>query len=229
VTITNPNDGDTVSDIVNITIDTNDNPSIKIDGAEVGSGDNYNWDTTGYSDGTHTIEASAKGHTDIVVVTVNNGGGNNPPVVTITNPNDGATVSDTVTITVTTNDEEDGALIADIYIDDDFITTSNSYDWDTNDYSDRTHTIYAEVTDNGGLTGSDEITVTVDNQGGGEGEIEKYALVIGIEDYRGRMNDLRYCDDDATEWKSFLQDNGYTVKTLIDSQAKANNIEAEIN
>ena len=229
VTITNPSDGDTVSGTVEIKIDTNENPTIKIDGAEVGTGETYNWDTAGYSDGTHTIEASAKGHTDIVAVTVDNGGGNTPPVVTITNPNDGETVSGTVTITVTAIDAEDGYLTADIYIDYEYIATSNSYDWDTTGYSDGIHTIYADATDSGGLTGSDEITVTIDNEGGGEGEVEKYALVIGIADYRGRMNDLRYCDDDAMDWKEFLQNNGYTVKTLIDSQAKANNIENEID
>jgi len=230
VIITDPGDGDIVSGIVTITIDSNYNPTITIDGAAVGSGLSYNWDTTQYADGSHTIEASARGHTDTVTVTVDNGGGGNtPPVVTITNPADGATVSDTVTITVDATDAEDGQLIPDIYIDGSQVTTGNSYDWDTTLESDGTHTIYAEATDDGDLTGSDSITVTVDNNGGGYGEVKKYALVIGIADYRGIMNDLRYCDDDALEWKSFLENNGYTVTTLIDRQAKANKIEAEID
>ena len=230
VTITDPSDGETVSGTVTITIDTNDNPIIKIDGVEVGSGESYSWDTTGYSDGSHTITASARGHTDTVIVTVSNGGGGNtPPVVTITNPNNYDTVSGTVTITVTATDADDGDLTPDIYIDGSFIISSNTYDWDTTGYSDGSHTIFANATDIEGLEGSDEISVTVDNEGGGEGDVEKYALVIGIADYRGRMNDLRYCDDDAMEWKNFLENEGYTVKTLIDSQAKANNIEAEIN
>jgi len=230
VTITNPSNGETVSDIVTITIDSNDNPSIKIDGILVGNGLTYDWDTTQYIDGSHTIEASARGHTDAVVVIVDNGGGgNSPPLVTITNPSDDATVSGTVTVTVDANDVEDGQIIPDIYIDGSYITSANSYYWDTTLESDGSHTIYAEATDTGGLTGSDTITVTVDNSGGGYGEVEKYALVIGIADYRGIMNDLRYCDDDAMEWKNFLENNGYTVKTLIDKQAKANNIETEIN
>ena len=198
VTITNPVEGETVSGTVTITIDSNDNPTIKIDDSVVGTGLSYVWDTPQYSDGSHTIEASAKGHTDTVTVTVDNGGGGNtPPVVTITNPTDGATVSGTVTISVTATDAEDGDLTADIYIDDVYITTANSYDWDTTLESDGTHTIYAEAADSGGLTDSDTITVTVDNNGGGYGEVGKYALVIGIADYRGRRNDLRYCDDDA--------------------------------
>jgi len=230
VTITNPSNGETVSDIVTITIDSNDNPSIKIDGILVGNGLTYDWDTTQYIDGSHTIEASARGHTDAVVVIVDNGGGgNSPPLVTITNPSDDATVSGTVTVTVDANDVEDGQITPDIYIDGSYITSANSYYWDTTLESDGSHTIYAEATDTGGLTGSDTITVTVDNSGGGYGEVEKYALVIGIADYRGIMNDLRYCDDDAMEWKNFLENNGYTVKTLIDKQAKANNIETEIN
>ena len=231
VTITNPSNGDTVNGTVTITIDSNYNPTIQIDGVVVGSGLSYDWDTTQYADGSHTIEASARGHTDTVTVTVDNngGGGNTSPVVTITNPSDGATVSDTVTITVTATDAEDGELTPDIYIDDVYITTANSYDWDTTLESDGTHTIYAEAIDSGNLTGSDSITVTVDNSGGGYGEVKKYALVIGIADYRGIMNDLRYCDDDAMEWKNFLETNGYTVKTLIDRDAKANKIEAEIN
>ena len=230
VIITEPDDGAVVSGMVDITIDSNYNPTINIDGAAVGSGLSYSWDTTQYADGSHTIKASARGHTDTVTVTVDNGGGGNtPPVVTITNPADGATVSDTVTITVDATDAEDGQLIPDIYIDGSYVTTGNSYDWDTTLESDGTHTIYAEATDDGGLTGSDSITVTVDNNGGGYGEAKKYALVIGIADYRGIMNDLRYCDDDALEWKSFLENNGYTVTTLIDRQAKANKIEAEIN
>jgi hypothetical protein len=140
VDIINPSPGETVSGICTITINSNGNPSIKIDGTVVGKGTSYDWDTTQYGDGSHTIEASLKGNTDTVTVTVDNNGG-----------------------------------------------------------------------------------------GGGYGEEEKYALVIGISDYRGVMNDLQYCDDDAREWKSFLQNNGYTVKTLIDRQAKANKIVAEIN
>jgi hypothetical protein len=226
VEITNPENGDTVSGIVTITINSKENPTIKIDGVVVWQGLTYSWDTTGYSDGSHTIVASAKGVTDTVVVTVNNGGGNTPPVVTITNPGNGDTVSGTVIITVTATDAEDGSLTADIYIDDAFIETANSYEWDTTSYSDGSHSISAEATDSGGLTGSDSISVTVNN--GGEGEVSKYALVIGIADYRGRANDLRYCDDDAMEWKAFLEDNGYTVKTLIDGEAKASKIETEL-
>ena len=229
VTITNPSDGQEVSGIATIEIYSNYNPTITIDGTAVGSGLSYTWDTTQYSDGSHTIRAAARGVTDSITVTVNNGGGGNtPPVVTITNPNNGATVSDTVTITVDATDVEDGPLTSDIYIDGSFITTANSYSWDTTSYSDGSHTIYAEATDSGGLTDSDSIIVTVDN-GGGHGDVNKYALVIGISDYEGTVNDLKYCDDDAMDWKNFLQGEGYTVTVLTDNQATADDIAAAVD
>jgi len=226
VIITQPDDGATVSGSVDIIIDSNNNPSIKIDGTTVGSGLSYTWDTTGYSDGSHTIVATSKGVTDTVVVTVNNGGGGNTaPTVTITSPSNGATVSGSVSITVDANDAEDGALIADIFIDGAYITTANSYSWDTTGYLDGGHTIRADVEDTGGLTDSDSITVTVSNGGG---DVNKYALVIGISDYEGTANDLDYCDDDAVDWKNFLQGEGYSVSVLTDSQATADNILAAI-
>lgn len=226
VTITNPSEGAIVSDTVTITISSNYNPTITIDGTAVGSGLSYTWYSTQYSDGSHTIQASARGVTDTVVVTVNNGGGGNTaPVVAITSPNNGATVSGTASITVDATDVEDGALTADIYIDGSFVVTANSYSWDTTSYSDGGHTIRADVEDSGGLTDSDSITVSVSNGGG---DVNKYALVIGISDYEGTANDLQYCDDDAVDWKNFLQGEGYSVTMLTDNQATADNIEAAL-
>jgi hypothetical protein len=57
----------------------------------------------------------------------------------------------------------------------------------------------------------------------------KYALCIGISDYAGTANDLRYCDDDARDWASRLQKEGYTVTTITDLQATKANIESAIN
>ncbi|MCD6481508.1 MAG: caspase family protein [Thermoplasmata archaeon] len=157
------------------------------------------------------------------------------PTVTITNPEDGATVSGTVTITVTVDDKEDGSITPDIYIDGDYVATAFSYDWDTTTVADGSHTIRAEATDSAGNTGSDTITVTVNNNGGGggggtgDGVVRKWALCIGIADYEGTANDLNYCDDDARDWANFLNGEGYHVVTLIDGQATADNIEAAID
>ncbi len=158
------------------------------------------------------------------------------PSVTITNPEDGATVSDVVTITVTVSDKEDDPdPVPDIYIDGVYVATANSYDWDTTAYSDGSHTIEAKATDSAGNTGSDSITVIVDNgaggggSGGGDGVVRKWALCIGISDYDGTANDLNYCDDDARDWANFLNGQGYHVVTLLDTQATADNIEEKIN
>lgn len=225
VTITSPADGDEVSGTVTITLDSNSNPYIYIDGVWVGKGSSYSWDTTTYSNEDHIIHAEAKGAEDDVLVTVNNGGGGNTvPSVTITNPNNGATVSGTVSITAEAFDAEDGVLSADIYIDG-ALKGANLYSWDTTSYSDGAHTIYAKATDSGSLYGDDEITVSVSNGGG---DVDKYALVIGISDYEGTANDLNYCDDDADDWAAFLNLQGYQVTKLVDQQATADNIEAAI-
>jgi len=55
----------------------------------------------------------------------------------------------------------------------------------------------------------------------GEKAGAKYALVIGISDYAGTANDLQYCDDDAIDWRNYLQGEGYSVTTLIDGAATA--------
>lgn len=167
-TITNPSNGETVLGVVTITVDASATPRILIDGVQVAQAYSYDWDTTAYSDGSHTIEAKVPARSDIITVTVSNGGGgNNAPVVTITAPADGATISGTYQVSVSVSDED--TLVPDIYIDGAYITTSYTYDWDTTAYSDGSHTVYAEATDSGGLTGSDTNTVTVDNTGGSQG------------------------------------------------------------
>ena len=162
LTITNPSDGETVSGIITISVDANYLPTISIDGVNVATGYSYVWDTTQYSDGLHIITAATRGLTDTVTVTVSNGGSvDNPPVVTITNPTDGSTVSDVITIMVTVSDED--ALTPDIYIDGSYVATSSALEWDTTTYSDGVHTIYSNATDSANQTGSDQISVTVDN------------------------------------------------------------------
>jgi len=57
----------------------------------------------------------------------------------------------------------------------------------------------------------------------------KFALVIGISHYQdSSLEDLNYCDDDARTWTSHLKSEGYSVRTLIDSQATENKILSEI-
>ncbi|MCD6513040.1 MAG: caspase family protein [Thermoplasmata archaeon] len=63
----------------------------------------------------------------------------------------------------------------------------------------------------------------------GDGVVNKWALCIGIADYEGTENDLTYPDDDAQDWKNFLQSKGYHVTILTNSQATASNIESAID
>jgi hypothetical protein len=57
----------------------------------------------------------------------------------------------------------------------------------------------------------------------------KYALVIGISDYSGTVNDLTYCDDDAIDWGTRLRSAGYSVTELLDRNATKSAIEDAIN
>ncbi len=57
--------------------------------------------------------------------------------------------------------------------------------------------------------------------------INKYAVVVGISDY-DEIRDLNFCDEDAESWRDYLTEQGYTVHTLIDSQASRQAILDEI-
>jgi hypothetical protein len=143
-----------------------------------------------------------------------------PPSVycTITNPTDGATVSDSVTISV------DATGTPTITIDGEVVATAYSYNWDTTSYSDGSHAIKATYRNR-----KDTITVTVDNGGSpppppppdGDGVLNKYAVIAGVSNYIDpSVGDLSYCDDDARDWKSYLSGQGYSiVACLIDRKA----------
>ncbi len=224
VQITSPTNGATVSGTV--TIELSKSADIYIDEVKVASGvSSYNWDTTAYADGSHVIQAQgSRGYdADQISVTVNNGGStpeDNPPVVLIESPASGATVSDTVSIQVSVTDED--SLTADIYIDGSYVISANSYSWDTTAYADGVYSIYAEATDSASQTGSDEISVTVDNSGsgeeppsGGDGIVNKYAVIVGISDYEA-ISDLSYCDEDANDMYAHFNSLGYEVEVYGD-------------
>jgi len=75
--------------------------------------------------------------------------------------------------------------------------------------------------------------------GGGNGDggdedpsKDKWAVVIGIADYQGRMNDLMYTDDDAVDMYNYLLLKGYpkgNIKLLLNKQAKGDAIYAAID
>ena len=96
--------------------------------------------------------------------------GNTAPTVTINAPSNGATFTegDSVSFSGTASDAEDGSLTGSI-------TWSSSIDgsigsggsFSTSSLSVGNHTITASVTDSGGLNDSDQISITVNSQGGG--------------------------------------------------------------
>ncbi|MCF2143097.1 MAG: caspase family protein [Candidatus Heimdallarchaeota archaeon] len=139
------------------------------------------------------------------------------PSVTITDPSDGETVSGVIDIKVRVSDKN---AIPDIYIDGIFVAHATTYTWDTTSVEDGSHTIYAEATNAAG-TGSDTNVVTVDNGGGGggggggDGVVHRYAVIVGISDYKA-INDLSFCDEDATDWYYHLHANGYTCEVYGD-------------
>jgi hypothetical protein len=59
------------------------------------------------------------------------------------------------------------------------------------------------------------------SKAGADGVVKKYALCVGVSNYIDpSIGDLEYCDEDAADWKSYLQGKGYSVSSLVDSQAK---------
>jgi PKD repeat protein len=222
VIIEEPASGATVSGTVTIVVNSNYNPTITVDGGTIGSGSSCTWDTIQYADGSHTIQAAARGVTDTVMVTVANGGGgeNDPPIADFSYSISELTVDFTDEST-----DSDGSISSWYWEFGDGETSTGqnpTYTYATDD----TYTVSLTVTDNGGAQDTTSKDVTVSSGSGGN--VNKYALVIGISDYDGTANDLTYCDDDAMDWKNFLQGEGYSVTTLIDGQATADNIEAEL-
>lgn len=137
------------------------------------------------------------------------------PTVSITSPSNGATVDGTVTISATASDNEaidylayridSGSWVIDSY-------SPYSWSWDTTTVSDGSRTITVRAYDTAGNYADDTITVTVDNV---VGETGKYALIVGISDYKA-ISDLSYCDEDATDIYYYLVNVcGYESENVI--------------
>jgi len=62
-----------------------------------------------------------------------------------------------------------------------------------------------------------------------QSSVNKYAILVGIEDYPGSSNDLQFCRDDIYDWKAYLEARGYTCTLLLDSQATYSNVQNAIS
>lgn len=107
------------------------------------------------------------------------------PKVKIESPEDGATVSGTVTISGTASDKDGVVTKVEVDIDGAKIwentysssKVSWSVDWDTTTASDGGHVITAKATDDDGKTSEDSITVTVSNAPAPGKDSDNYALI----------------------------------------------------
>ncbi|HPP17307.1 MAG TPA: Ig-like domain-containing protein [Fervidobacterium sp.] len=178
VTIVNPTNGATVTGLVTITAEVQDNVGVSkvefyIDGTKVGedTSEPYqcNWDTIGLTnDSTHTIQAKAydiignPGQSNIVAVRVVN----NIPQVRIVNPTDGEPLHGTVTILAEAQDNEGIAQVEfsanDKFLKD-FISSPYEYAWNTYGVIDGTYTLKAKATNLSGNQNSESINVIVNN------------------------------------------------------------------
>lgn len=191
-----PTDGETVSGTYRIKVSASDDNGVSTVEINIDSGSwiditnnvdsdgyyYYDWDTTAYADGSHTVNArvtdtASQTASDSVGVTVDNSGStDDPPTCSIAAPADGETVSGTYRILVSASDDNSVSTVeisidSGTWIDISDNVDSNGYyyyDWDTTGYADGSHTIDARATDSAGQTASDSVGVTVDNSGSGD-------------------------------------------------------------
>jgi len=182
VSIVNPADGTTVAGSVLIQVSASDDKGVSSVEYSIDDGTynamTYNstsgyweatWDSTTVADGSHAITARATDTisqmaTDSITVTVDNV--DEPPTVSITEPAEGAFVSGTITIEASASDDR-GIEKVEFYVDDGLLATDTTapYEcsWDTTTAADGSYGIKAVATDTAGQTGSNMVTVTVDN------------------------------------------------------------------
>ncbi|MGE0079565.1 MAG: caspase domain-containing protein [Bacteroidales bacterium] len=117
-----------------------------------------------------------------------------------------------------------GAIFQSCSKDDNTVTTNDQQTWSVRPDFAMLDTRPQDVIANSQVTEKDAFIVKL-NESASKG---KYALVIGISDYAGTSNDLQYCDDDAIDWQTRLETEGYSVNALIDLNATKANIEAAV-
>ncbi|UCE36873.1 MAG: hypothetical protein JSW00_15410 [Thermoplasmata archaeon] len=187
VSITDPKNGVTVSDGVEIRGSASDDDGfvqvveIQIDNEVwrevIGTSNwNYDWDTTTYTNGEHMINARAKDDLGVysqeksITVIVDNGG-NIFPNIQITSHSGGEIVSGTLQIKGTAADHDGNVELVEVRIDNSIWytamgTASWAYNWDTATYGNGEHVIYARAKDDlGEYSQIRSITLIVDNGG----------------------------------------------------------------
>jgi hypothetical protein len=190
ISITSPTGG-TVSGTVSVTLDASDDSAVTrvelfVDGTPVGTDStapfSIAWDTTGHANGAAELLAYAydaannRGTSQAVSVTVDNPVVEDtaPPEVFILSPAETTTVSGTVNIQISAEDNIGIALVK-CYVDGVLkgTTTADSLScsWNTRKAATGLHTIRAEAEDTAGLTAitATLVEVTATLKGGGKG------------------------------------------------------------
>jgi subtilisin family serine protease len=180
--ISAPGAGATVSGLVTVDVSASDNVGVarvelRVDGVTVASDYagpyQFGWDSTQVADGAHALEARAYDgagnvrSTGPLSVTVKNNAtvaDTTPPAVAITSPGDGATVGNSVTISVSSSDNAGPAGIRNtLFIDGVQVAGSSggalTFKWSTRKYKSGSHTIQAVAVDAAGNRTSTYITV----------------------------------------------------------------------
>ena len=171
LSISTPSNGATISGMVTVTLSLGSSAAwanVYVDGVYQNSTppNFFYWQTTGVSNGSHTISATAfnssggtLGSTS-ATVTVANGG-----AVSLTSPSNGSAVSGTVTVNLTTGPS---TAWANVYLNGAYqaSTPPDYFYWDTTGVSNGQYKLSATAFDsNGNNLGSSQSTVTVANGG----------------------------------------------------------------
>jgi hypothetical protein len=144
---------------------------VLVDGVplSIGTSDSITWQSTGVSNGVHTItvnahDAAGNLGSDSITVTVANE--TTPPVTSLTAPADGSIVSGTVAITANASDNI-GVSKVEFYDNGNLVETDTiapySVSWSTVSIANGQHTLSAKAYDAAGNTAMSNRTVTVQN------------------------------------------------------------------
>ena len=138
----------------------------------------------------------------ITVTITASGPDTTPPTISITYPANGATVtSSTVTATWTGSDSGSGISYYETRMDSGtWINKGTSTSHTYTGLANGGHTVDVRAWDVAGNSAMDSHTFSVNIASG----TVTYAVIVGISDYKA-INDLSYCDEDATDWYNHLK------------------------
>ena len=145
---------------------------------------------------------SGSGDYELTVTLTYSGPDTVPPTISISSPSSGATVSEDVTVSWSGSDADSGIDYYEISIDSgSYVNTGTSTSYSYTNLADGSHTVTVRAWDNAGNSNTDSVTFNVEE--GTQTEVETYAVIVGISDYKA-ISDLSYCDEDATDWFNHL-------------------------